>query len=408
MLDSEGRLKLAEGPARARLLVAGDLCPIYRLEGMLAGGDVDGAFGDTRALFERADLTVVNLESPLCVVETPIAKCGPNFRARPEVAGALAAAPVHVAGLANNHIMDQGPKGLAETVAALDAAGLKHLGAGPSAADAAAPLFLEVNGLKLALLAFAGGEFALSRGGPGAAGLDPVDNCRVVSDAAGRADLVIVFLHVGCEQVLFPAPELGKRCREMIDAGAAAVLCHHPHVPQGIEVYRGRPIACSLGNFLFDWPEPEPETDSSFLLELEVAASGVGSLEVHPLAKTPEAGAGLLAGQRRSDYIALLNELSAPLSDAAAGSRLWDQQCRALFETWYRPRLARIAELDAEDPQKRLRARLSVLNMFNYDSHREAISNALRLAAAGELADDEGARARLDELMKRLKGFAPA
>lgn len=406
MFDAQGRLKISDGPAVARVLAAGDLCPIGRLDEMLAGGDVESAFGDTRDLFQRADLAVVNLESPLCAVETPIDKCGPNFRARPEIAKALAAAPVHIADLANNHMMDQGPKGLAETIAALDAAKVRHLGAGASAAEAAAPLLIDVKELKLALLTFAGGEFALSRGGPGVAGLDPLANCRAVSEAAGRADLVLVFLHVGCEQVPFPAVEMVTRCRQLIDAGAAAVICHHPHVPQGVEIYRGRPIAYSLGNFLFDWSEEEPETDSSFLLELEIGRGGVAGLAIHPFAKTESGGAGLLDGKRRSDYIALLNELSAPLADAAAHSRLWDQQCRTLFETWYRPRLARVAELDSEDPEKRLRARLSLLNMFSYDSHREVISNALLLAAVGELADDGETRALLDALMERLKGFS--
>jgi poly-gamma-glutamate synthesis protein (capsule biosynthesis protein) len=408
MLDPAGRLELSDEPSRLRLLAAGDLCHINRLDALLAAGDVRAAFGDCLPLFARANLAVVNLESPLCRCESPIVKSGPNFRAAPEIAGALVAAGVDVCCLANNHILDQGPGGLAETLAALDAAGLRHLGAGPDEAAAAAPLVVDVAGRRMALLNFAEGEFCRSRGGPGAAGLDPVANCRAVAEAAGSADLAIVFVHTGHEQTLFPSSEVRRRCREFIDAGAAAVVAHHPHVPQGIEVRHGRPIVYSLGNFLFDWQGHEPETETSFLLELELGRSGVAALAVHPIRKSPVGGAGLLAGAERAACLEFLNELSAPLADESLAARLWEEQARMLLASRYAPLQKRLLSLAGPAGPERRRALVTALNLFQCEAHREAMEHALRLSAVGRLAPDNGLRARLEELMARLKAFAPA
>lgn len=463
MFDDDGRLGVSDGPVVARVLFSGDLCPINRLEAMLAGGDVDGAFGTTRRLFRRADLTVVNLEAPLCAVQAPtegktvsdtdgalpllsrervgvrvehcpaasaapltlpsprggeggnrcltpvsgpIDKLGPNFRADPAIALALAAAPIHVACLANNHTMDQGAGGLRETLAALDAAGIRHVGAGATPAAARAPLCLTVKGTRVALLNAAVVEGALPLDGPGAARIDHIADRRAVVHAAREADAVIAVLHLGKEQVLFPSPGLQARCRDLIDAGATAVVCHHPHVPQGIEVYNGRPIAYSLGNFLFDWPEPEPETDSSFLLELGLGPSSVVEIAVHPFVRTASGGAALLTGRDKIDYLAFIADLSRPLTDGAALDALWREQCRALFDVWYRPRLKRLVSIDADDPRERRRAQLTILNLIQNAEHGEVLNQAVASLATDRAQPDAEARAVLDRLMGRLKRFA--
>ncbi len=406
MFDSQGRVSLSGRQAAARVLFAGDLCPIHRLEKMLAGGEVDGAFGDTRSLFEAADLTVVNLESPLCSVEAPIDKLGPNFRADPRIAAALADVPVHVATLANNHMTDQGPEGLAETVEALDAAGIRHVGAGLDQNAAGGPLNIDVNGLPLVLLSFATVEGAIPLEGPGAARIDHLTVRRVVAESAANGSKVVPILHTGKEQVLFPSPGMQRLCRELVDAGAAAVVCHHPHVPQGIEIYRDRPIAYSLGNFLFDWPEPEPETDSSFLLELGLDAEGVTGLRLYPLRKSGTGGAELLSEGASTGYLKLLAEMSTPLTDEEHFGQLWREQCRVLAASWYMPRLARLAQITSDDPGEHVRAGLTLLNLMENDEHGEVLKRAVLDQVTGEDQPDAAVRKMLDDLMKRLISFA--
>jgi poly-gamma-glutamate synthesis protein (capsule biosynthesis protein) len=388
----------------ARLLFAGDLCAIHRVNAMLADGDVEGAFGDALGVFRKSDLAVVNLEAPLCRREAPIAKLGPNFRSDPAVARALKSAGVDVCCLANNHVMDQGARGLRETLRVLKAAGLPHVGAGTDFAAACAPLRVSAKGVRLTLFNAGIVEGALSDDGPGAARLNPLALRRDVAAEAARGAVVIPVVHAGREEVLFPSPGMRLFCRDLIDAGAAAVVGHHPHVPQGIETYRGRPIAYSLGNFLFDWPEPEPHTDCSFLLELRVGARGVTGWETHPFRKSATGGAELLRGRARTAFLKLLDDLSMPLADDKKARRMWIEQCRPQLVSEYMKRLARGVDLTSSDSEKKKRAQLTFLHYCSAIlEHAEVIESALRSELTQPGRSDRAMRRTLDCLNRRLR-----
>lgn len=403
MLQSVNRLR--EETVEARILFTGDLCAIHRVERMLTDGDIAGAFGSTRALFQEADLTVVNLEAPLCRDLAPVPKLGPPFMADPRVAEALRDVPVHVACLANNHVMDRGADGLLQTLAALDGAGILYVGGGKTPAEAAAGLEVDVGGLAVVLLNSATVEGAIPLDGPGAARIDHLRCRRLVSESAGRGAFVIPILHTGKEQVPLPSPGMRQLCKELIDAGAAAVIGHHPHVPQGIEIYGNRPIVYSLGNFLFDWQEPEPETDVSFLFELGLSSNGVAEFRVHPVGKSRTGGAELLAGAAGKDFYALLADLSAPFADKLEYQTLWTEQCRGLFESWYLPRVKRMGDMDSEDEEKRRKAYLTLLNLLENDEHGEVLKRAVLERATGGAETDPIARERLDDWMVRMQGL---
>ncbi|MCX7804570.1 MAG: CapA family protein [Planctomycetota bacterium] len=402
---ADGRVRLAEGPVIARLLFSGDLCPINRVERMLTSGDITRAFGDTMELFAAADLAVVNLEAPLCRKEAPIRKCGPNFRADPRTARSLAAAGVDVCCLANNHVMDQGAAGLRWTLAALDSAGLRHVGAGPDQTAAGGPLRIEIRGIWLALLNFGIVEGAAPMEGPGAARLEAAAVLRATAAAAETGSLTIAVLHAGREEVPLPSPQMRDLCRGLVEAGAAAVVCHHPHVPQGIEFHRNRPIAYSLGNFLFDWHEPEPHTDSGFLLELGVSRRDVVELAVHPFRKSAAGGAGLLRGRDRAEWLRFLRDLSEPLADERLMVRLWKEQCRMQLGAGYPNRLKRLAGLFSPDAGERMRAGLTMLNLLRGFEHNEVLQEALTARVTGDGKSDRGARRILEGLDRRLRAF---
>jgi len=203
-----------------------------------------------------------------------------------------------------------------------------------------------------------------------------------------------------------PSPGMRELCRELVDAGATAVVCHHPHVPQGIELYNGRPIVYSLGNFLFDWSETEPETDTSFLLELALSQAGVSELAVHAIVKTDKGGADLMRAPQRSDYLAFIEEISEPLGQDEVFTALWREQCRMLLASWYEPRLARGAMIASQDPGERRRAQLTFLNLLENDEHGEALKESLLALATGRDRPDPEVRLVLEGLMNRLKGFA--
>ncbi len=406
VINNQGYIKDSKTDPEVTFLFAGDLCPIYRLDSMLSQGNIEEAFGNTLDLFRRADVNAVNLEAPLCSDENPIDKLGPNFKSDPAVGKALANVPVHVACLSNNHIMDQGTSGLCQTLDELDKAGIEYVGAHRTEPDSGGVLEMNINGVSTAIINYGTAEGAVPRQGPGPARLDPIKVRRAVEEAAARCDIVIPIIHTGKEQVLFPAPGLMVLCRDLVESGAAAVICHHPHVPQGIEMYQDRPIAYSLGNFLFDWNSPEPETDSSFLLEIGFTGNHTERVRIHPFIKTRSAGAGLLEGEKKELFIELINEISKPLTDAAEHLKLWEEQCRCYADPFYIKRLQRGAFFGEDDPKNQLRAALTFLNLLEREEHGEILRDGLMLRVTGRDKRDKETQSRLEDLMKRLKETA--
>lgn len=388
-----------------KLLFSGDLCVSNRVARMLANDDVAGAFGDTRHCFAESDIAIVNLESPLSQSQRPLAKLGPNFQGPPAAARALKSAGIDVCCLANNHILDYGETGLAQTLRHLKAAGLRHTGAAMNPKKADAPLRIQARGIRIALINAAIVEGALPLDACSVARLDPLALRRAVARERKRTDIVIPVLHAGREEVLVPSPGLQALARELVEAGAAAVVCHHPHTPQGIETYRGCPIAYSLGNFLFDWPDPEPHTDTAFLLELHLSNTGVSGMRLHPFRKSATGGAELLRGAEKQAYLQFVRDLSTPLRRPDEFRGLWREQCRPQLSAYYAKRLARGADVLTRDADARLKAQLTFLNVMEDLEHGETIKEALRAEALG-LKRNRQARRQLDAWRERLVGFA--
>ena len=203
----------------------------------------------------KSDLVMGNLEQPL-TEDTGASKCGsppePNcyaFRSPPSYAAHLKEAGFQLMNLANNHTRDFGSQGALNTRSALDAAGVKYTGGEDEIT------VVMVKGIKVAVVGFSG--YA------GANNLNDLDHSRtVIQEAKQRADLVIVQVHMGAEgaamQHVKPGNEIFygenrgdpiKFSHTVIDAGADLVVGHSPHVLRGMEFYRGKLIAYSLGNF---------------------------------------------------------------------------------------------------------------------------------------------------------------
>ena len=251
-------------------------------------------FAKVRPLAEKADLFVVNLECPFTTQDQKVAK-NFNFRARPEFVASLQSGSVDVVSLANNHLIDYGPGGLTDTQATLDGAKIVHFGAGANLAAARAPALVTVKGVKIAFLGyfFLGdkniepAEVIATESTPGVAGHHSdlaLMRSWVIEDvksARAKADLVIPFFHWGREGRTVPEPYQIELAHAAIDTGAAAVIGSHPHVLQGIELYQGRPILYSLGNFVFggNW---DPKDKRTAMVRMEVDARGVRKTTVIP------------------------------------------------------------------------------------------------------------------------------
>jgi len=220
----------------------------------LPANDGDGFF-DSVAGALKSDLVMGNLEQPL-TTDTGTSKCGSPprdhcfaFRSPPAYAEHLKDAGFELLNTANNHSKDYGTAGYTNTINALEDAGLKHTGAEDEIT------VVEVKGVKVAVLGFS--PYA------GANNLNDLEHAReIVQKATEQADLVVVQAHLGAEGTdkthVKPGSEIyygenrGDPIRfthAVIDAGADVVIAHGPHVLRGMQFYKGKLIAYSLGNF---------------------------------------------------------------------------------------------------------------------------------------------------------------
>jgi poly-gamma-glutamate capsule biosynthesis protein CapA/YwtB (metallophosphatase superfamily) len=242
----------------------------------VASGDPMGVFGEVRWILSSSDLVMGNLESPL----TTRSHRSPNphaLGADPATAFLLAAAGFDVLSLANNHSGDAGPSGIVDTIEAVEAAGMRGVGAGVDLSAAATPLMIEVGGIRVAVLAFDATGAGLAAGAdPGVAPWDEESAREATERAARRSDLVIVSLHGGVEYLPESDPRMLGLARNVSSWGADVVWGHGSHVVQPLVVARGdRPslVATSLGNFIFD--QRGPLTGSGAVLQVLADRSGV-------------------------------------------------------------------------------------------------------------------------------------
>ncbi len=230
-----------------------------------------------------ADLTLANLE---CVLTARAGAPAGHFTlgAPPAAVQALRQAGFDVLGLANNHALNYGPQGLAETVARLRMAGMAAVGAGPDSDAAFQPVIREVNGVRLAFLAFE----ALDPWGqpPDQTGWattqwDSARSPAAIARAQALADAVIVSVHWGYEYEWRPDPAQRRLAQAMIEAGVDLVIGHHPHVVQGTEVMGQGFVAYSLGNFVFD--QQQGETRQGLVLRALFDREGLRAVQALPV-----------------------------------------------------------------------------------------------------------------------------
>jgi poly-gamma-glutamate capsule biosynthesis protein CapA/YwtB (metallophosphatase superfamily) len=264
-------------------------------------------------LGNAADITVANLECPLTDTGTQHPTKPIIFRGSPENVDGLVYAGVDVVTIANNHIIDYGLAGLQETQEVLDSNNILYSGAGADGYEAYLPVFCNRKGVNIAFLASSDrtGQYDnyqpyLNAGfnKPGFANLTQFDISQQIQTVENDADLIVIEMHSGDEYNPIPTlkdlhyadynedemyspfllvpnrSDIADR-RHAIDEGADLVVCHHVHVLQGLEVYNGKLIAHSLGDFTFDLNYPE--TFPSMILNARIDETGFYEYFVVPV-----------------------------------------------------------------------------------------------------------------------------
>ncbi len=247
------RLLEPVGAPLLRLAAVGDVAVLGRARAHARAHGDDAVFAAVAPALRAADLAFANLESPVGEPAWVEPGRGAEFRLDRGVPAALARAGVRVVSLANNHMMDCGPRGLAATLAACAEAGLATAGAGADLDAARAPARLAVRGRRVVVLAWSAS--VAGRAGAGVPGTAPLESEIVRADLARwrpEADLLVASVHWGSMYVDYPPPRVMELAQTLAEAGADLVIGHHPHVTQGAR-RAGRTLTLfSLGDFVFD------------------------------------------------------------------------------------------------------------------------------------------------------------
>jgi Bacterial capsule synthesis protein PGA_cap len=255
-------------------------------------GDVGPCRREPRTIFDRVRSTLACGDLCICQLEPVLSKRGSAMpqarlamRTHPEAAAAIHDAGFHGVSFASNHCMDWGNDAFFDTIDALRAADLKPIGVGANIREARQPGIFEVNGTRIAILAYnsilpTGYWAEENRAGcvplrastlyeqiehdqPGTPARihtfahrgDLAAMCEDIRAAKANADIIIAMMHWGIHFVPAVLADYQlEAAHAAIDAGADLIAGHHPHLLKGVEVYRGKVILYSLGNFALDLP----------------------------------------------------------------------------------------------------------------------------------------------------------
>lgn len=270
-----------------KIIIGGDLVPTESNYDLFEKGEVETLLGkELLNIWRDSDIRIFNLEVPLTDERNPIEKCGPNLIAPTRTATGIKALEPSLISVANNHILDQGVKGLSSTRNVLSQIGIPYVGVGDNLAKAAEPYIIEKEGKRLGIYACAEHEFSIAtESAAGANPFDPLESLDHIISLKNQCDFVIVLYHGGKEHYRYPSPYLQKVCRKMVEKGADLVITQHSHCIGCQEQYKGSTIVYGQGNFIFDHSESEFWKTS---LLVEVSLSNSVKTSYFPIVKAEE------------------------------------------------------------------------------------------------------------------------
>jgi poly-gamma-glutamate capsule biosynthesis protein CapA/YwtB (metallophosphatase superfamily) len=244
---------------------------------LLFGGDVDldgvpydqleydGQLLSGLSVYRQADVAMVNLQDPLATAATSLQE-ELLERTRPDAIHLLKDGGVDLVNLTGKAALSSGEQGLDETLTTLDRQGIFRVGAGRSGREARRPEVIDVKGQRIAYLSY-DRDFSVAAYDDvsGVNALELQDIVRDIQAIRDEVDWLVVNYRWSGDPVDKPANSPTNLARLAIDQGADLVVGQHPSMLQGAEIYKGRPIAYSLGDFVFGQATEEPTTETVVL-----------------------------------------------------------------------------------------------------------------------------------------------
>lgn len=300
----------ASGARRLSMIAVGDIMTDRNVDKAIRANGVHSILAKVQELTRSGDISFANLESPLSTVgaHSP-SDC--VFRARPESVQVLLDGGFDVVSLANNHTFNAGREGLLQTYATLEKAGIQYCGAArDKRGDHAAILTAGTGPLKVGFLGAT--DMSIGHGSYNKVSADRSNLIAQIQGARSYCDLLVVTFHWGDEYMPMPNQRQRNTAHAAIKAGADIVLGHHPHTLEGIEVFQGKPILYSMGNFVFD--QREGERMESAIFKIDYAEGWGWQIMAKPI-WIPRSRMGPIYPEtaRRDKILARLAKISKPL-----------------------------------------------------------------------------------------------
>ena len=247
----------SDSVANVSLLAIGDVNLGRTVGQEILKGRTDFPFEKFGEVLGRADIVFSNLECPVTDQhgETQSPKSNVVFCAPPGAAATLRRAGITVVSTANNHAFDYGVKGIQETIKFLRQDSIACTGTVMKVGEQFSPVILERNGVKFGILTYTQ-TVNFRRGWKGLISVfDSARAWREIHSLKPQVDFIVVGYHGGDEYKDLPGESAEREMKLLAEFGADVIIGNHPHVPNGIEVYRGCWIFHSLGNAVFNQPQ---------------------------------------------------------------------------------------------------------------------------------------------------------
>jgi poly-gamma-glutamate capsule biosynthesis protein CapA/YwtB (metallophosphatase superfamily) len=237
------------------------------------GGDYNELFKNVD-IFKNDDISFLNLEGPVSDVGKNVGSIY-SFRMDPSVIGVLANTGIDIVSFANNHVGDYSMIAFKDTLRRLQDGNMLFTGAGLNYDYAIEPTVIEKNNIKTCFLGFSDVGpvwIKATKSSPGILLANDPNFEDIVYKASMKCDVLAVSFHFG-EEYKPHTTRQEKLAQKAIDSGADIVVGAHPHVAQDIQIYKGKPIMYSLGNFMFDQYFSEP-TMQGLIVQMKVYKTG--------------------------------------------------------------------------------------------------------------------------------------
>jgi poly-gamma-glutamate capsule biosynthesis protein CapA/YwtB (metallophosphatase superfamily) len=313
-----------------RVVSGGDTMGDRQVKAYIAAHGGDAALAGIARYFRVADAAWVNLESPLTSTSDPWPGKDVHFLGDPRLAPALGRAGIDVVNMANNHAMDQGSSGLLDSIRRVRRASVQVVGAGRNSAAAWTPAIVHTaSGATIGFLGWTDiiwpGYEAGSGPGVATARTDMSKVVRAIRKLRRKVDYVVVAFHWGIEYTTAPIGDQVSEAHAAIDAGADLVIGHHPHVLQGVQLYKHHLIAYSLGDLVFD--HYGLATGQTVLVDAVLTPRGVRAVLI-PVYASSGGIPSVVTGAAGSAILTHMQQLSAAL-----GTRLTIRGDRAFVRS---------------------------------------------------------------------------